>query len=61
MALGIAPEVVGVYVADVSLINVSLRDQARTDEIPQPLGREGVDFRIVRAHSSPFIRGSFLG
>src|SRR5690606_25562977 len=55
MALGVAPEVVGLNKSNVSLIHVPWRDVSRRNQVPEPLRGVGIDFVVVGGHSLPHL------
>ena len=51
VALNVPGEVGGLDELDVSLVNVSGRDESRSEEVSQPSGREGVVLVVVRTQA----------
>jgi hypothetical protein len=53
MTLGISHKVICPDIGNRAFIDIPRRDQIFGDEIPQPLGSEGVELVVIRSHSLP--------
>jgi hypothetical protein len=52
MDLGVAFEVVWSDIDNAPFVYIAGGDQARSDEVPQPLGRVGIPLRVVSGHAT---------